>query len=444
MTWTPLHRALGDTSNSLTYFHVTQAVMQQIEETAALDWKRSLPITQGKEVSAERKEKERYELAKDIAAMANSGGGIIVYGVAETTVDGRTAAGSIIQGLEITTDCQKTIRQAAFSTVHPPVAGVELTVLTDEENSENSVLVMSVPESSDAPHLVVQKGDGGFFQAPWRNGPETFFMTERDLATAYREREQHRREQFLELDNLHRRFRTVIGAEEQSVPWTIAVARPVKTLTRLRGIIPKTAEQIFVQATNAPWTTSGLTALSEAKHGTTTRRGLRHHYWTSARHMRGRSIQTRVEVHDDGSLAVALTRDGMLHPEVIEPEHTAIEDIERVGLDLLALILTQQAACGPIGDYDIVIDVAPNAKVFRRPDPFFPNHVAAYSDSDLFPVFQPVKGTLVTTLGRTELLDSALGIIRDAMNQVNSGTQWTLGLLEDQISAHSSELFCVE
>lgn len=68
MTWTPLHRGLGDISSELTYSHIQQAVEQKVEESAELDWKSTLPLTPGKGVSPDRKEKERYELAKDIAA----------------------------------------------------------------------------------------------------------------------------------------------------------------------------------------------------------------------------------------------------------------------------------------------------------------------------------------------------------------------------------------
>ena len=51
------------------------AVAAGVAESDALDWKRALP---------EAKSLGSTDFSKDIAAMANSGGGMIVYGVDET------------------------------------------------------------------------------------------------------------------------------------------------------------------------------------------------------------------------------------------------------------------------------------------------------------------------------------------------------------------------
>src|SRR5690625_4590712 len=443
MTWTPLHRGLGDISSELTYSHIQQAVEQKVEESAELDWKSTLPLTPGKGVSPDRKEKERYELAKDIAAMANSGGGMIVYGVGETTVGTRTAAGSITSGLQIPADYRKSILQAAFSTIHPPVVGLDLMILTPDDDSENPVLAMMVNQSNDAPHLVVQKGDGGFFQAPWRNGPETFFMTERDLATAYRRREQDRRAQLQEMDDLHDRFLEAVGTDQRPSIWTVAIALPMSPPSYTRHLTQELAEQIYVQASRAPWNDHSMTGLKEALQGSTTRRGLRHYFWTSQRVSKERAIRARVEVHQDGSLVVGFTRDGLLHPQDIKPDHAAIDDIEKTGLDLVALILTQQAARGHLGDYDVTINVAPRATIFRKPDTQLHGLYTTFSNNDVFPVFRPVKGTVVTTLGRPELLSSAIDIINDTMNQVNSEARWTSEMLNNRIASMRSEYFSV-
>lgn len=74
MTFTPLHRSLGLAPSELTDKLVDQAVAAGVTESYDLDWKSQRPPA---------KNLTESEVLKDIAAMANSGGGMIVYGVTE-------------------------------------------------------------------------------------------------------------------------------------------------------------------------------------------------------------------------------------------------------------------------------------------------------------------------------------------------------------------------
>ena len=74
--FTPIHRALGLEAGNATIDLIQQAVDHGVEETADLDWKQA--------VYDSRKPNWDEEAAKDIAAMANSGGGWIVFGVKES------------------------------------------------------------------------------------------------------------------------------------------------------------------------------------------------------------------------------------------------------------------------------------------------------------------------------------------------------------------------
>src|SRR4051794_2707054 len=83
MLVTPLHAALGLRESGLTFEMVADACLQRVEEREDLDFKRTLPLLASAGESS-RRDAEQEALAKDIAAMANSRGGMIIYGVAES------------------------------------------------------------------------------------------------------------------------------------------------------------------------------------------------------------------------------------------------------------------------------------------------------------------------------------------------------------------------
>src|SRR5436305_874386 len=75
MDFTALHRLLGRAPAPLADEMIDEAVTRGITETDDLDWKSELPPAKGV---------TQTDYPKDVAAMANSGGGIIVYGVEES------------------------------------------------------------------------------------------------------------------------------------------------------------------------------------------------------------------------------------------------------------------------------------------------------------------------------------------------------------------------
>ncbi|MFS0717117.1 AlbA family DNA-binding domain-containing protein [Arthrobacter phoenicis] len=142
-------------------------------ERADLDWKQCLPMD-GK------KPDWKQEFAKDVAAMANTGGGTIVFGVTENR--STSAAESICGTSDISNTKIRTLHSVAFSNIHPPVLGIAFTPLINADADKN-VLVLEVPDSPDAPHLIY---NNDYFGAPLRNGTATAWMTERLLHNAYR------------------------------------------------------------------------------------------------------------------------------------------------------------------------------------------------------------------------------------------------------------------
>ena len=183
MLFTSLHRALGRPPSPLTFDFITDAIESGVTERADLDWKQALP---GKG--------DTDEFAKDVAAMANTGGGLVVYGVAEDRATSAAARVEPVPGWGEPEE--RRLRAIVYSKVGPLIAGLAFYPLSRGESA--TVVAVEVPASADAPHLVQVTRES--FQAPVRYGAATQYLTERALAEAYRARfeQDHRRRETLD------------------------------------------------------------------------------------------------------------------------------------------------------------------------------------------------------------------------------------------------------
>ncbi len=204
MEYSPIHRLLGHAAGPLTFHLVDAAVAAGLAETRDLDWKRSIPEAPG-----------TSDFPKDVAAMANSGGGIIVYGVTESN---KSATGRFDVG-EVTETQERTLRAVAASRISPPVLNLRIERIQSDENSPRA-LAVTVPPSDTPPHLIFENQG---FRGPARNDADTVWMSEPQLAAAYRSRFDGEQDAELELDRLYewagRHARTAERA------WLVAVAQ---------------------------------------------------------------------------------------------------------------------------------------------------------------------------------------------------------------------------
>ncbi|RZL17067.1 MAG: ATP-binding protein [Pedobacter sp.] len=111
----------------------------QVEESIYLDFKSS--------GSLEKSDKKRSELSKDVAAFANSDGGIIVYGIKE--VNHVASEFSFIDGDEFTKEWIETIIN---SYVQRRISDVKIYPIRVDGNIKKSLYVVKIPYSYDAPH----------------------------------------------------------------------------------------------------------------------------------------------------------------------------------------------------------------------------------------------------------------------------------------------------
>jgi predicted HTH transcriptional regulator len=178
ITWSRIHAELGLSPRPLTHEMVVQAVAQQVRENEDLDWKEDLAWKK-KELPPEVKEKKKWEFAKDVAAMANTRGGLIIFGVSEQNEEPVELTG--VQNDERE---RQNLRSLAWQRVRPLIDGLVIEPLSDSAGGQGLIIV-AVPGSSEAPHVVGEKNEMG---VPYRDGSDTRWMTESQLERAYRDR----------------------------------------------------------------------------------------------------------------------------------------------------------------------------------------------------------------------------------------------------------------
>lgn len=186
---TPIHRALGLPAGEVDFELVQQAVAHRVAETNDLDWKAGWWPTQ--------KPDWRDEVAKDLAAMANSGGGWLVVGIKE---EPPRAEAVEVTPVEWSEDRQRRVRSVAYSHCGPPLTGLEFHPVPVPE-SDGYVVLIRVPDSPDAPHLS-RKGDDAY-RAPVRNGADTEKLDPRALEMAFKRRFQSSSDRAKQLTDLY-------------------------------------------------------------------------------------------------------------------------------------------------------------------------------------------------------------------------------------------------
>lgn len=205
MSFTPLHRALGRPPSPVTDELLNAAVAARVTETSDLDWKSELPPA---------KELHQSDFPKDVAAMANSGGGVIAYGVRESQ---KAATERVDAGICDET-YERSLRRAAIVAIVPPVFHLTVDCLGSEGNR---AVVIEVPSSVETPHLIFRNE---YFGAPIRNDADTVWMKERELERLYRARFDERRHSAEALDALS--VEASAGRDTTRRAWFIGVAHP--------------------------------------------------------------------------------------------------------------------------------------------------------------------------------------------------------------------------
>lgn len=147
------------------------------------------------------------ELCKDVAALANAGGGVLVLGVAD--VAGRA---SKLMGVIVSESEERHIQQVIANQV-VPFLDVEVVATSESQVGAPRCFVLIVPRSAHAPHAVRPAGDPDALKYPRRTGRNTDWLSESQVAGLYRNRFAQAQGQAERVDELASEILTPLGNE---------------------------------------------------------------------------------------------------------------------------------------------------------------------------------------------------------------------------------------
>lgn len=138
-----------------------------LEESSTFDVKAALPS-------------KNIEIAKDIAAMSNDGG-VIIFGIGEDK-NGRL---KIATPIPLNGEPERITSVAQTSITEPPRFHIR-TIPTSKDSSKGYIVV-EIPPSERAPHMVVVQGDHRYYG---RNAKGNFLLSEAEVERLYERRKK--------------------------------------------------------------------------------------------------------------------------------------------------------------------------------------------------------------------------------------------------------------
>ncbi|MFH9757305.1 helix-turn-helix domain-containing protein [Streptomyces griseus] len=315
---------------------VSRAAADHLDESDDLDWKRDLPQPP--------RNGQWNEFAKDISAMANTRGGLLIYGVADNHE---------IIGIDREKADLRQYAQWVRNHVHPYLPDLVMYPLTD---GATTLLVVDVPASEMAPHLVHGRSDKDkeqqAFTVPYRDRDHTAWMADHQIERAYRDRFT-RADRAEEALRQHSDFltRTITAHAAKPSAWLVAVARPTRPyphgappLNRdearyLLHVAEERGRKLPTRRTPGPMTGMGDTLINP-------RPGLRR--WVASTMEIDYSRNSVIELHHDGT--VTLATDVSWQPSSEERRGFA----EEAGV-VDALPVSQRVVAAACGDFLTIV-----------------------------------------------------------------------------------------
>lgn len=149
-------------------------VESQVSENQQLDFKQRLVI---------QSPEQKRELAKDVAAFANTFGGDLVFGIDE---DQGTASSTTPFEVNDPDQLERQIRQCCQTRISPPIDAIDIRIVRTTPDAESlSFVVIRVHKSARGPHAIgVTQNRHGTYYA--RSGNLNYQMNHEQLAATFR------------------------------------------------------------------------------------------------------------------------------------------------------------------------------------------------------------------------------------------------------------------
>jgi hypothetical protein len=166
-----LESLLGSSIEQVEYSQLMTLISNQVPEAFDLDYKSEMYGSS---------DKDKRDAATDVAALANTSGGLLIIGIDEDDqARAETAPGVILSDAD-----ERRIRQIVGSQV-VPMPLIDFLRAEDPGQPGHGLVLIAVPRSPLAPHAVlVNEG----LRYPRRNGATTRYLSEPEVAEAYRQR----------------------------------------------------------------------------------------------------------------------------------------------------------------------------------------------------------------------------------------------------------------
>lgn len=283
---------------------------------------------------------KNFELAKDVAALANTVGGAIFIGV-------RERAGRAVESTPVvlTGDLNERVHQILASRVKPLLPGIDVREIPISHGSGYVIII--VPRSYDAPHAVVDDRKGGALHYPVRIGRTTHYLTEHQVAVRYRDRYAARADIVNRLDQVSNEGLSRIALYASAfLGVTLVPAIPGQ---RGIGAVAVAAEQRFLDG----WSADLATPTAPFPSGIRVVPGLRRVTVNQAGQYERYAKEPQAELHYDGAGFAATncmtpmpeTRDPSDPPDGIEQDM-----FELALLDLVLFLGHHAVDCGASGE----------------------------------------------------------------------------------------------
>lgn len=320
-----LEQLLGGPIDVTLSYEQVKGLIPNIAEGPDLDFKRD---------TYSSSDKDRKSLCGDIGALCNANGGLLILGMDEDD-QGRAANDT---GVDISDAEQRRLRQTVYGNIQPsPTFGI--IPVEDPHRPGVGFLVIWVARSVNAPHAYVAQNKSLLF--PKRIGTETVWLSEAEVADAYRARFAGFADRIEEADRIEAELTARLSTRERFVVVTL-----VPDLPGDFTINTATLREFQLSLTDRQFGAFGIQARSFMRAAVRRRRLIATASWKQTQPVE----RGAAELHSNGSGAFATNVDARVSG-TDDPPHKLVDDQWLTlgigtGLQFLASHARDRAAAG--------------------------------------------------------------------------------------------------